>query len=255
MKRPRSYLPVGRPSVSPANRVIAATALAATAITAVGAATQAKAVGVPVGQLGPVGHVGPGGHVGAGTATLPDSVAPFAAAGRATGSVPAADALTLQFWLAPRAAAESYAPAVSTPGNPLFRHFLSPAAYTARYAATPESAAAVESWLTSEGFAAAGTDSGRDYVRATAPVSTIDKALKIRLTYYRAGRDANAGRYRLRANDRPVSLPASGAGRVEGGTRLDNAAPTMTYARAGNPSAPKGARPEGAPPKGGQSES
>ena len=263
MKRPRSYLPVGRPSASPANRVIAgtsviaATALAATAITAaaVGAATQANAVGVPVGQLGPVGHVGPGGHVGAGTATLPDSVAPFAAAGRATGSVPASDALTLQFWLAPRAAAESYATAVSTPGNPLFRHFLSPAAYTARYAATPESAAAVESWLTSEGFAAAGTDSGRDYVRATAPVSTIDKALKIRLTYYRAGRDASAGRYRLRANDRPVSLPASVAGRVEGITGLDNAAPTMTYARAGNRSAPKGAPPEGAPPKGGQPES
>lgn len=257
MKRPRSYLPVGRPSVSPANRVIAATALAATAITAaaviaagaaaVGAATQANAVGVPVGQLGPVGHVGPGGRVGAGTATLPDSVAPFATAGRATGSVPASDALTLQFWLAPRAAAESYATAVSTPGNPLFRHFLSPAAYTARYAATPESAAAVESWLTSEGFAA-GTDSGRDYVRATAPVSTIDKALKIRLTYYRAGRDANAGRYRLRANDRPVSLPASVAGRVEGVTGLDNAAPTMTYARPGNPSAPEGAPPEGGQP-------
>ena len=252
MKRPRSYLPVGRPSVSPANRVIAATAAAviAAGAAAVGAATRADAVGVPVGQVGPVGHVGPGGHVRAGTATLPDSVAPFATAGRATGSVPASDALTLQFWLTPRAAAESYATAVSTPGNPLFRHFLSPAAYTARYAATPEPAAAVESWLTSEGFAAAGTDSGRDYVRAIAPVSTIDKALKIRLNYYRAGRDANAGTYRLRANDRPVSLPASVAGRVEGVTGLDNAAPTMTYARAGNPSAPKGEEPEGAPPEG-----
>lgn len=230
--------------MSPASRVIAAAAVAAAAAVgsaSAGAATQAYAVGVPVGQLGPVGHVDPGGHVGAGTATLPDSVAPFATAGRAAGSVPASDGLTLQFWLAPRAAAESYATAVSTPGNPLFRHFLSPAAFTARYAATPESATAVESWLTSEGFAAAGTDSGRDYVRATAPVSTIDKALKIRLTYYRAGPDANAGTYRLRANDRPVSLPASIAGRVAGVTGLDNAAPTMTYARAGNPSASKGA--------------
>jgi subtilase family serine protease len=132
---------------------------------------------------------------------------------------------------------------VSTPGNPLFRHFLSPAAYTARYAATRESAAAVESWLTSAGFTGVTTDSGRDYVRATAPVSTIDKALQILLRYYRPSRDANAGRYPLRANDRPVSLPAPIAARVAGVTGLDNAAPTMTYAKPGNPAAPKGAQP------------
>ncbi|HEX3513734.1 MAG TPA: protease pro-enzyme activation domain-containing protein [Trebonia sp.] len=224
--------------------VIAAAALAATiTAAAAGAAAQADAVGVPVGQVGPVGHVGPAGRVGAGTARLPDSVAPFATASRATGTVPAADMLTLQFWLTPRvAAAESYATAVSTPGNPLFRQFLSPSAYTARFAATHESAVAVESWLTSEGFARVTTDSGRDYVRATAPVSAIDKALKIQLNYYRAARDANAGRYPLRANDRPVSLPASIVGLVAGVTGLDNAAPTMTYARAGDPRAPKGAK-------------
>ncbi|MGH3296300.1 MAG: protease pro-enzyme activation domain-containing protein, partial [Trebonia sp.] len=135
---------------------IAAAALAAMTIaTAAGGpaapASAAGSAGVPVGQLGPVA---PGGHVGAGTATLPDSVAPFATAGRATGTVTATDKLTLQFWLSPLAtAAERYATAVSTPGNPLFRHFLSPAAYTARFAATQGSAAAVESWLTAEGFA------------------------------------------------------------------------------------------------------
>ena len=232
--------------------IACAAALAATITTAAagaaGAPGQADAVGVPVGQVGPVGHVGPAGHVGAGTATLPDSVAPFAAASRATGAVPATDKLTLQLWLTPRvAAAESYATAVSTPGNALFRQFLSPAAYTARFAATHESTVAVESWLTSEGFAGITADSGRDYVRATAPVSTIDKALRIQLKYYRAARDANAGRYALRANDRPVSLPASIVGRVAGVTGLDNAAPTMTYARAGNPKAPKG--PKGGEPK------
>jgi subtilase family serine protease len=227
-------------------------------LAAVGSAARANAVGVPVGEVGPVGHVGPAGHVGAGNATLPDSVAPFATASRATGTVPAADKLTLQFWLTPQvAAAESYATAVSTPGNPLFRQFLSPAAYTARFAATHESTVAVESWLTSAGFAGVTTDSGRDYVRATAPVSTIEQALRIQLKYYRAARDANAGRYPLRANDRPVSLPASVAGRVAGVTGLDNAAPTMTYARAGDPSAPKGSkRPKGPkPPKGSEPKS
>ena len=216
MKRPRG--------------VIAATALATT-ITALaaGAAAPASAARPPVGQIGPVGHVGAGGHVSAGTTTLPDSVAPFAAADRATGTVPAASRLTLQFWLAPRAtAAEQYATAASTPGNPLFGHFLSPDAYAARFAATHGTADAVESWLSSAGFAGVSTDSGRDYVRATAPVSTIDRALGVRLQYYRAGREANAGGYPLRANDRPVSLPASIARQVTGVTGLDNAAPTST---------------------------
>ena len=159
--------------------------------------------------------------------------------GPGAGAVPAAATLTIQFWLAPRAAAASYAAAVSTPGNPLFRHFLSPAAYTARFGATPESAASVESWLKSQGFTGVGADLGRDYVQATAPVSTIDAALQVRLNYYRAGRAASAGSYPLRANDRPVSLPASIAGRVLGVTGLDNAAPTMTYVRAGNPVGPQ----------------
>lgn len=217
--------------------VNAATALA-TMITAL-AAVAAAAAGA-AGTAGPANAVGlPGGDVRSGTARLPDSVAQFAAANRAIGTVPAANRLTLQFWLAPRTtAAEQYATAVSTPGNPLFGHFLSPDGYTARFAATHGTAGAVESWLRSAGFVGVTTDAGRDYVRATAPVSTIDKALNVRLQYYRAGRDANAGGYPLRANDRPVSLPWSVAGQVTGVTGLDNAAPTMTYSRAGNPAAP-----------------
>src|ERR1700722_8071441 len=168
MKRPRS--------------VIAATALAATAIAmaAAGSAGQASAAGLPAGPATP------GGPAGSGTTTLPDSVAPFATASRAMGSVPAANKLTLQFWLAPRtAAAENYATAASTPGNPLYRHFLSPAAYTSRFGATDQSAASVESWLRSAGFTGLAANSGRDYVRATAPVATIAKALKVQLQYYR----------------------------------------------------------------------
>ena len=167
---------------------------------------------------------------------LPDSVAPFAAAGAAAGAVPAATKLTIQFWMAPRsAAAARYAAAVSTPGNPLFRHFLSPSSYTARFGPAPAAVDALESWLRSKGFTGIGADLGRDYVQATAPVSTIEAALQVRLGYYQTGALAGAGRYRLRANDRPVSLPASVARNVLGVTGLDNAAPTMTYVRKGIP--------------------
>jgi len=203
---------------------IAATALAAAAIAAAAAvpAAHANAGGLPAGQA-VVQNL-----------RLSDSVAPFAATSAAAGAVPAVTKLTIQFWMAPRsAAAARYAAAVSTPGNPLFRHFLSPSGYTARFGPTQAAADSVESWLRSEGFTGIGTDQGRDYVQATAPVSTIEAVLRVRLNYYRTRALATAGRYPLRANDRPVSLPASLARRVLGVTGLDNAAPTMTYVREG----------------------
>jgi subtilase family serine protease len=213
------------------HRVIAATALCAAI------AASAAAAG-PAARANAIGHRGD-----PPTVTLPYSVAPFAAAGHVTGAVPADGRLTIQFWLKPRtAAAERYAAAVSAPGSRRFGRFLSPAAYAARFAATPATAASLMSWLRAAGFTGVGDDLYRDYVRATAPVSVIDAALRVRMDYYLASGAANAGRHRLRANDRPVSLPASLAGNVLGVTGLDNAAPAMTYARPGGMKAsPRGA--------------
>jgi len=217
------------------NAVLAGSALAITVIAMAAAVPGANAYTTPGG--GSSGSAAPG--QGPSTRTLPDSVAPFVATSAALQAVPAANTLSVQFWLAPQspAAAESYATAVSTPGNPLFGHFLSPAGYTSRFGATDAEAGKVESWLKSTGFTGVTSDAGHDYVRATAPVSTIDKALQVQLRYYRATGAANAGDYPLRANDRPVSLPASLAGGVLGVTGLDNADPVMTYARPGTPSA------------------
>ena len=218
MKRPRN--------------VIAATALATTAIT-MAAAAQASAALVP---SDPTGLPSVAGAV----TTLANSVAPFATADRLVAAVPAASKLTVQFWLAPQsAAAASFASAVSTPGNPQFRHFLAPAAYTSRFGATLSQAATVEGWLRTQGFSGATTDPGRDYVRATAPVATIDKALNIQLNYYKATAGATAGKFPLRANDRPVSLPVSVVHDISGVTGLDNAAPVMTYKKPGDPAATK----------------
>ncbi len=93
--------------------------------------------------------------------------------------------------------------------------------------------ASVESWLKTAGFTGVGDDLYRDYVQATAPVSTIEAALKVRINYYRTRNLAGAGRYPLRANDRPISLPVSIARGVLGVTGLDNAAPSPTYVREG----------------------
>jgi subtilase family serine protease len=197
--------------------IAAATALAATTI--------AVAAGVPAARA----DAGPAPASGA---TLAGSAVPFAQARSALGAVTSGSRLTIEVWLKPQtAAAQAYATAVSTPGNALFGHYLSPAAYTARFGATAREAGAVESWLESSGFSGVSADSGRDYVRATATVSKIDAAMKVQLDYYRPTAGANAGRYRLRANDRPVTVPASLAASVLGVTGLDNAAPVRTYSK------------------------
>ncbi|MGD0698555.1 MAG: S53 family peptidase [Trebonia sp.] len=207
----------------------------AAAATAAVATTIAVAAGVPAARAA----AGPTGAASGAAATLAGSTAPFAAAHNALGAVPASSQLTIELWLKSQtAAAASYASAVSTPGSALFKHYLSPAAYTARFGATSREASSVESWLKSAGFSGVSADSGRDYVQATAPVSTIDSALKVQLDYYRSSASVNAGQYRLRANDRPVSLPAAVAASVVGVTGLDNAAPVRTYSRPATVAAP-----------------
>jgi subtilase family serine protease len=180
---------------------------------------------------------------------LAGSAAPFTSRARATGDVAGATRLTVQLWLRPdTAAAGRFAVAVSTPGSPLFHRYLSPAAYTARFGATRTEAGRVESWLRTEGFTAVHTDLGRAYVRATAPVSRINAAFRIRLETYRASAAASAGSYTLYANNRAVSLPASLAGSVLGVTGLDNSLPIIPLARQARAARAAGARSAAAPP-------
>jgi subtilase family serine protease len=157
---------------------------------------------------------------------LAGSAVPFTSHARPTGEVPGSLRLTIQLWLKPDlAAAQQFAAAVSTPGSALFRHYLSPAAYTARFGASAAAARQAESWLRAEGFTGITADSGRSYVRATAPVSKINAAFRVRLQTYPSSASAHAASVRLHANNRAVSLPASLAGHVLAVTGLDNATP------------------------------
>src|SRR6516162_6500732 len=176
--------------------------ISAVAATALAAATMAAAAS-GAGAHSTVVAGGPGGST---AVTLAGSVVPFAGTKQAIGLVPAGDRLTIQVWLAPQTfAAANYATAAATPGNPRFGQFMSPAEYAARFGATPAAVTSVERWLTQSGFTGVAADAGDDYVQATAPVSTIDTALKVRLRYYRSSPGVTAGKYLLRANDRPVS--------------------------------------------------
>jgi subtilase family serine protease len=185
-----------------------------------------------------VGTVGLSGSAGA--APRPDyrrlggSAAPFTSHGRVTGAVAGSARLTIQVWTQPRhlAAAQRYATVVSTPGSKLFHHYLSPDAYTARFGASRAAARAVESWLRRQGFTGLAADAQRNYVRATGTAAAIDAAFKIQLKNYQSSASVNAGRYRLRANNRAVAIPRSVSQYVLGVTGLDNAAPRLPLMRA-----------------------
>lgn len=206
--------------------MVAAAALAATTIAAVAGGSAAQAGATHASGNGPA------------IMTLSDSAVPFATANRTIRAVAGSQKLTIQVWLKPRtAAAESFATAVSTPGGAQFGHYLSPSAYAAQFAASGAQAASVESWLRSAGFSGVAADSGRDYVQATAAVSTINAAFRVQMNYYRTSSGVNAGSHVLRANNRAVSLPASVASGVLGVTGLDNSAPTLMYVKPGNPAA------------------
>ena len=76
---------------------------------------------------------------------LAGSVASFTSSSRAIGPVNGAVRLSVQVWLKPHlAAAARYATAVSTPGNKLFHHYLSPNAFTARFGPSKAAAAKVD---------------------------------------------------------------------------------------------------------------
>jgi subtilase family serine protease len=163
---------------------------------------------------------------------LPGSAVPFTRHTPVAGEVAGGQRLTVQLWLKPDiAAAQAYATAVATPGSALFHHYLSPAAYTARFGASRAAAARVESWLRGEGFTGITADSGRAYVRATAEVAAINAAFRIRLELYKPSAAVNAGRYPLRANNHAVWLPAPVAARVLGVSGLDNASPVLPLIR------------------------
>jgi subtilase family serine protease len=159
---------------------------------------------------------------------LAGSVAPFTSHTQATGNVASSRRLSIQLWLTPRvAAAQRFATAVSTPGSAQFHHYVSPDGYAARFGATAGEASKVESWLRAQGFTGVHANSQRSYVRATAATSKINAAFQLRLKLYRASAAVNAGPYALRANNRPVSVPASLARSILGVTGLDNAGPIL----------------------------
>jgi subtilase family serine protease len=136
---------------------------------------------------------------------VPDSHPTWATSNAKVADAPASAPLTFRVYLnSPNeAAAESLAQAVSTPGNALFRKYLSPAQVKAQFAPTQATVDAVSSWLNASGFRVADVAANNAYVEATGTVSQADQTFNVRLGLYKV-----LGQV-LRASQTDLTVPAA----------------------------------------------
>jgi len=117
----------------------------------------------------------------------------------------------------------SYAMAVSTPGNPMYGHYLTPAQVMADYGQTSAQVSAVKGWLTGAGLTVTGVRGGMGgYVSVTGSVQQASRAFGVTFGIYR-GPDGQADR----APGQTATVPASVAGDVLAVSGLDTASHVM----------------------------
>ena len=117
----------------------------------------------------------------------------------------------------------SYAMAVSTPGNPLYGHYLSPAQVMADYGPTAEQISAVKGWLTGADLTVTGVKAEMGgYVAVTGSVQQASQAFGVTFGMYR-GPEGQAAR----APEQMATAPAGVAGDVLAVSGLDTASHVM----------------------------
>lgn len=153
---------------------------------------------------------------GSGTHALPGSVPAWAAPSHRVATPAGSTAVKFRVYLSNQggSAAAQYASAVSTPGNPLYGKFLTPAQYRAKFAPTSAEVSTVASWLRQEGFTVGTIPANRKYVEATGTLSQAAKAFGTSFGEYKVGTRT------VRSNTTPLTVPNTLAA-VEGVIGLD----------------------------------
>ncbi|MBV9282721.1 MAG: S8/S53 family peptidase [Chloroflexi bacterium] len=111
---------------------------------------------------------------------------------------PMALALTLR--LRDEAGLQRFLAAVSDPRSPLFRHFLTPRQFAARFAPTPTDRWQVEAWLGERGLRVTNLSANALQIAVRGTVAAVEAAFGTPLFHYRLGSRrfvANAGAVRL----------------------------------------------------------
>ena len=140
------------------------------------------------------------------------SVPSLPSAARITGSVSATRHVALTISLASRdpLAMQTMATAVSTPGSPVYRHYLSVAQFAERFGAPRSHIAAVSRALRAEGLHVGSVDANHLSLNVTGTAARVQSAFATRLARVRLSTGATAY-----ADRRLPTLPASVASDVD----------------------------------------
>jgi subtilase family serine protease len=168
------------------------------------------------------------------------SVPPWAASASFASAADTSVSVAFRIYLgwSDSAGAEALARAVSTPGNPRYRHFLTPAQFRQQFAPTQSDVTAVQQWLRNSGFTVDYTPTNNHYVAAEGTVSQANAAFATTLgTYAYQGLSLVAPETTLTV---PAALPnVSGIIGLDGSTELvhtyrvgPDASPTPAFANA-----------------------
>ncbi|GAA4357255.1 S53 family peptidase [Microbacterium rhizosphaerae] len=150
--------------------------------------------------------------------TIPDSAPGWLSHGKKTGAPSASAAVQARVYLSPNgglAALAAAATAVSTPRSGSYHHFLSPAAFHARYDATSSTVDAVSAWLTGAGMSVAAVEPHGRYIDITGNVAAATKAFGVSMANY-----THDG-LSVQAPTGPLQAPDSVAGAVLAVSGLD----------------------------------
>jgi hypothetical protein len=214
-----------------------------------------------VGVLAPAvwiaGDASGGGLAGAalpGRIVLPQAAPALPAGSTQLGAAPASQALNLDVVLAgqnPDGLDEAVA-AVSTPGSPDYRHYLTALQYAAEYGPSPAEVTQVSAVLRSEGLTVSSPEPGSTLLPVSGTASVVSAALGTPLESVQAPGDAA----RAIVNTASPQIPASLAGSVTGVAGLDGLVKEHSMIKQGHPgsgateSPEAGAGAEAQPPTG-----
>ncbi|MBX5467626.1 MAG: cell wall-binding repeat-containing protein [Firmicutes bacterium] len=106
------------------------------------------------------------------------------AAATAGAAAPATQSMRVTILLKPGPGFHAYAQAVSTPGSPDYRQFLTPQQVAQEFGPPPPVVMGVEQYLAGRGFTAVGTADNGFAVQATAPVATVDATFGTQIRNY-----------------------------------------------------------------------
>ncbi|HUW77288.1 MAG TPA: S53 family peptidase [Candidatus Nanopelagicaceae bacterium] len=119
-------------------------------------------------------------------ATITGSVPPWAASAAFKGVADAAAPVGFRIYLgwSNSSGAEALARAVSTPGDPQYGQFLSPAQFRQQFAPSQSDVTAVQQWLHSNGFTVDYTPTNNHYVQAKGTVAEANAAFATTIDTY-----------------------------------------------------------------------